>query len=291
MPPMDVNAAAAAATAGAVAQANMPKPPPYQPKPSLLDRILGRKPAPVRTQPKLALPGKRVVAPTIAARPGAGSAVTPPVEPQPFQAPPTAPAPTQAPAVAGAQAPVTADAGAPASTPDESPADFFPEVAESKAMEKDSPFSGLKLDEESELPLVNSSTAADAQAAPADDSREAQYKLLASRTGKFGFKGFCPVTLKMQRKLVDANPAFKSVYQSAVYTFASAEAKEEFDAAPASFAPAAGGIDVVSYDDDGDKVAGSLDFAVWYQGRLFMFSSQESLDKFVESPGEYSDID
>ena len=95
----------------------------------------------------------------------------------------------------------------------------------------------------------------------------------------------------MQRKLIDAKPGFKSVYKSTTYTFASEEAKAEFDAAPASFVPAANGIDVVTYDDDGDKLPGSLDFAVWYQGKLFLFSSQESLDKFVESPGDYADID
>jgi YHS domain-containing protein len=295
MPPMDVNSAAAAATAGAAAQANMPKPPPYQPKPSLFDRILGRKPAPTKATPKLALPGKKAVPSAIVAKPNSGATVTSPVEPQPFQAPPSAPAPSVASAPASA-APQTANAGQSATAPPttkstEDPAEFFPEVAETKEMDGDTPFSGLKLDEESELPPVDSTVSGAAQTAAADDSREAQYKLLASRAGKPGFRGFCPVTLKSQRKLIDARPQFQSVYQSVVYTFASAEAKEEFDASPASFAPAAGGIDVVAYDDDGDKIPGSLEFAVWYQGRLFMFASQDSLDKFVESPAEYAKMD
>ncbi|MBI5758727.1 MAG: hypothetical protein HZA46_09430 [Planctomycetales bacterium] len=283
MPAMDVNSAAAAATAGAAAQqAVAAQAPKFQPKPTLMDRILGRKPAAARSAPQVARQATPGV--PVAAQPSA------PTEPQPFQAPVESAAPNGTQPAAGPQAPAVVDSGAATLSPVEDTADFFPQAAASKAVEPETPFSGLKLDDEAELPIAKSADTNVSQSA-GDDSREAQYKLLASRTGKAGFKGFCPVTLKSQRKLVDAQPAFKSEYQSATYTFASAEAKAEFDAAPASYAPAANGIDVVAYDDDGDKVPGSLDFAVWYQGKLFLFSSQDSLDKFVETPSDYADID
>jgi YHS domain-containing protein len=280
MPAMDVNSAAAAATAGAATQqAVAAQAPKYQPKPTLMDRILGRKPAAARSAPQVARQATPGV--PVAAQP---SATSTPTEPQPFQAP------VESAASNDTQTPAVVDSGAATPSPVEDTADFFPQAAASKAVEPETPFSGLTLDDEAELPIAKSSDTIVSQSA-GDDSREAQYKLLASRTGKAGFKGFCPVTLKTQRKLADARPEFKSEYQSATYTFASAEAKAEFDAAPGSYAPAANGIDVVAYDDDGDKVPGSLDFAVWYQGKLFLFSSQDSLDKFVETPSDYADID
>jgi YHS domain-containing protein len=279
MPAMDVNSAAAAASAGAAAQkvvaAQAPK---YQPKPTLMDRILGRKPAAARPVPQIVQKAKPGVPAVVVVPQAVGNAITPPTEPQPFQAPVEAAASNSVSTPAESQASSTEDT-----------ADFFPATADSKIVEKESPFSGLTLDDDAELPLAKSPDANVSQSV-GDDSREAQYKLLASRTGQPGFKGFCPVTLKTQRKLVDAKPEFKSAYQSVTFTFASAEAKAEFDAAPASFAPAANGIDVVAYDDDGDKVPGTLDFAVWYQGKLFLFSSQDSLDKFVEDPADYADI-
>lgn len=279
MPAMDVNSAAAAAAAGAAAQKEVAaQAPKYQPKPTLMDRILGRKPAAARPVPQIVQKAKPGVPAVVVAPRAVGNALTPPTEPQPFQAPVEAAASNSLSTPAESQA-----------SPTEETSDFFPAAAGSKVVEQPSPFSGLKLDDDAELPLAKSPDANVAQSV-GDDSREAQYKLLASRTGQPGFKGFCPVTLKSQRKLVDANPEFKSVYQSATFTFASAEAKAEFDAAPASFAPAANGIDVVAYDDDGDKVPGTLDFAVWYQGKLFLFSSQDSLDKFVEDPADYADI-
>lgn len=292
MPSMDLNSAAAAATSNAAAQqAAAAQAPPYQPKPSLLDRILGRKPAPLRTPQKIAVPGKHAVPSAVASKPNPRSVITPPVEPQPFQAPVESVAPNTAPSTETQLARQATEANVPKLAPSEDSAEFFPEVAESKSKAAETPFSGLKLDHESEMPITGTSAGVAAQTGSGDDSREAPYKLLASRTGKPGFRGFCPVTLKLQRKLVDSKPDFASDFQSVTYTFASAEAKAEFDADPASFVPAASGIDVVKYDDDGDKIPGSLEHAVWYQGKLFLFASQESLDKFVEDPADYADLD
>ena len=101
-------------------------------------------------------------------------------------------------------------------------------------------------------------------------------------------KGFCPVALREHRELVDALPIYSSTFQSQRYYFSSAEAKSHFDRAPQKYAPVAGGIDVVVKETSDHSVEGTLDHAVWYKDRLFVFSSPESLEAFSANPLQYA---
>ena len=48
------------------------------------------------------------------------------------------------------------------------------------------------------------------------------------------------------------------------------------------------GADVVALTRDKDVVEGSLDFAAWFKGRLYLFGTQESHDTFVANPAAYA---
>ncbi len=120
-----------------------------------------------------------------------------------------------------------------------------------------------------------------------DDSSAEMHKI-GERIGQHGMKGFCPVALREQRQLVDAVPVYSAIYQSKRYYFSSAEALARFEQAPQKYAPIAGGADVVVQANSEQTVNGTLDFAVWYKDRLFLFSSPESADAFSLNPHPYA---
>jgi YHS domain-containing protein len=113
-------------------------------------------------------------------------------------------------------------------------------------------------------------------------------RLIAERAGLRGFKGFCPVVLRDQRNLADANPGYCSVYHGQRYCFSSSAAQACFDAAPHKYAPVAAGMDVVVKANTDQTVEGSLDFALWYKDRLYLFCSPESLQAFSGNPTAYA---
>jgi len=124
-----------------------------------------------------------------------------------------------------------------------------------------------------------------------DSTVEKKMALIASRGNIKGLKGFCPVALRDNRLLVDARPEFSSSYKSMNYQFASLENKLKFDREPAKYAPAAGGSDIVILVDHQDDREGTLDFASWYKGRLYLFSSKKNMDVFMKTPALYVGVE
>jgi YHS domain-containing protein len=113
-------------------------------------------------------------------------------------------------------------------------------------------------------------------------------RLIGERVGVRGLKGFCPVMLRDERELIDANPGYCSIYHGQRYCFSSSEAQARFDASPQKYAPVVGGMDVVVKINSDQAVEGTLDFALWYKDRLYLFCSPESLQAFTISPAAYA---
>ena len=122
---------------------------------------------------------------------------------------------------------------------------------------------------------------------PADSYLEKMERIRA-RFGMKGLKGFCPVTLKDQRELRDAKPENHASYRGQKFHFSTPEARDRFNEKPAFYAPAAYGADVVALGRDKDVIEGTLDYAAWYKGRLYLFGSQSNYDTFVRSPSKYA---
>jgi YHS domain-containing protein len=276
----------------------------------LLARLFGRKPAASRasgatmaSEPSLAqgrypaarrLDGSGVVTSTLA--PNSIDEATTSVVPAPAIGAPTsemfvwvppAPAPADSPPtlppVAPAELPTLAEH---APTPLPIPEATSPSVVESA----DEP-AVASTDDDFQLPLI---TPAGEPAAPAPAARQvahhdgddAKYARIASRSGS-GFKGFCPVVLRDDRDLADASAAFTAEFESQTFSFSSATAQAKFTAEPEKYAPARGGQDVVCAAH-GQQAAGSIDHAVWFRNRLYLFSSHESLRKFVTEPARFA---
>jgi YHS domain-containing protein len=120
-----------------------------------------------------------------------------------------------------------------------------------------------------------------------EDEINAKKQLIAERGELRGLKGFCPVALRDDRDLKNAMPEHHSVYRGRTYYFSTADAKSQFDAAPHKYAPVSGGQDVVLLKEKVTK-EGSLDHAVWFKDRLYLFTSQKTLERFVAAPKEFA---
>lgn len=111
---------------------------------------------------------------------------------------------------------------------------------------------------------------------------------IAERRGLPGLKGFCPVVLRDKRDLADANPQIHATYQGRRYTFSSEEAKAAFEAAPQKYAPVKGGKDIIALASGSSNTIGSLDYAVWFKDRLYLFSNAKSLKTFTREPKKFA---
>jgi YHS domain-containing protein len=103
---------------------------------------------------------------------------------------------------------------------------------------------------------------------------------IAARRGQVGLMGFCPVALRDEQKLVDALPQHVAEYQSQKYQFSTAEAVEKFRADPERYLPAAGGLDVVAVGQGTAVALGSLEHAVWFRHKLYLFLTRENMELF-----------
>jgi YHS domain-containing protein len=121
------------------------------------------------------------------------------------------------------------------------------------------------------------------------NQKETREKLvkISERAGLKGFKGFCPVALRDQRELINSKSKFKAVFESRIYYFSASDARDKFENNPEHYAPVHGGKDIVMLRDDEKKTQGSLDHAVWFKDRLYLFSDAGSLKTFIKTPKNY----
>lgn len=119
------------------------------------------------------------------------------------------------------------------------------------------------------------------------ESQIEKYRRIAERGERSGFKGFCPVTLKDQLELEDASPSFRAEFEGQIYYFSSQECLQQFQQDPIRYVPANSGLDLVKFIKEGSEEPGRLDFAVWYQDRLFLFSSQDTMQTFRAEPSRF----
>ena len=138
------------------------------------------------------------------------------------------------------------------------------------------------------LPEITPAEKPVVKAADSSGAHSDKLQKIAERSELTGLKGFCPVALRDARELKDARPQFKATFNGKVYNLSSAEAKAKFESAPEVYAPAAAGQDVVLAASEGAEREGSLDRAVWYRNRLYLFSTKDSHEEFVASPSKYA---
>lgn len=141
------------------------------------------------------------------------------------------------------------------------------------------------------MPEISGTTLDIGALKPAEEGEEAymeKIRRIRDRFGMKGLKGFCPVTLRDERELLDAKPEYFYTHRGQKFHFATADARNKFEADPGLYAPAAYGADVVALGRDKDVVEGTLDYAAWFKGRLYLFGNQANYETFVRSPATYA---
>lgn len=131
---------------------------------------------------------------------------------------------------------------------------------------------------------------AEPTALPEESTVESKLQKILERSGKPGLKGLCVVALRDERELVDAQPEFQAEHEGKSYFFSSAKAKAKFLVNPRKYVPVAAGSDVVVLAHNHQAVAGTLDHSLWFRERLYLFSSEETRDTFMNNPRQYVDV-
>jgi protein disulfide-isomerase len=103
-----------------------------------------------------------------------------------------------------------------------------------------------------------------------------------------GFDGFCPVSLKTLNRWTVGNPQFGAVHRGRTYLFAGAEQRDQFLANPDSFSPVFAGLDPVLLLDKQESKAGERKFGFRYGEAFYLFSSEETKQKFAANPQAYA---
>ncbi|MDZ4689332.1 MAG: tetratricopeptide repeat protein, partial [Planctomycetaceae bacterium] len=101
----------------------------------------------------------------------------------------------------------------------------------------------------------------------------------------------CLIALHDERRVVASRPEFAVAYHDQRFCFSSADAAQRFADDPENYLPASGGMDMVAVRRGWIVVAGSLDHAVWFRGKLFLFSTADNLVAFQTHPYRYVDYE
>ena len=105
-----------------------------------------------------------------------------------------------------------------------------------------------------------------------------------------GLDGYCPVSLISDGTWKKGDERFGIIHRGRLYLFASEGQKNIFWQDPDQYAPILSGNDVVTYADTGRAVQGSRKHGVFFRNQIYLFTSEESLQRFWSSPQRYSDV-
>jgi YHS domain-containing protein/thioredoxin-related protein len=100
--------------------------------------------------------------------------------------------------------------------------------------------------------------------------------------------GYCPVVLTNEEKWTLGNPQLYAMFQGLVYHFSSEKAMQTFVENPLKYAPAMRGEDIVLLAERNKSSLGSRKFGAWFEGRVYLFSCQETLNVFAAKPEYYA---
>lgn len=100
--------------------------------------------------------------------------------------------------------------------------------------------------------------------------------------------GHCPVTLMETQKWVYGDRRFGAVHRGRLYLFTSAAHQQRFLAEPDRYSPAVSGHDAVAWVEQGQLVRGEIKFGGFYEGYIYLFSSEATLRQFEANPQRYA---
>ena len=106
-------------------------------------------------------------------------------------------------------------------------------------------------------------------------------------TKRVGLEGFCPVTLLESEEWVEGKEEWTVMNHGVTYHLANAGQVQKFLANPDAYTPVLDGADPVLFVESGVKDLGNADHCVVFEGKLFMFTNEENLNKFFGNSAAY----
>jgi YHS domain-containing protein len=103
-----------------------------------------------------------------------------------------------------------------------------------------------------------------------------------------GLDGYCPVSLVEKHIWIRGTEEFSASHDGLTYHLASEAARTKFLENSERFAPVMSGNDPVIWRDEKRLVPGRREHGVFYRERIYLFSTEESLDKFGRHPDRYA---
>lgn len=103
-----------------------------------------------------------------------------------------------------------------------------------------------------------------------------------------GLDGYCPVRLCENHNWVKGNPQYGVNHRGRLYLFTGPSEQQKFWQNPDRYAPVGGGDDPVLAVDQGLRAPGKREFGMFHGHRVFLFSSEESLQRFNKDPSRYA---
>jgi thiol-disulfide isomerase/thioredoxin/YHS domain-containing protein len=103
-----------------------------------------------------------------------------------------------------------------------------------------------------------------------------------------GLCGYCPVTLGEKQQWVLGDRRWGAVHRGRTYLFTGPEEQRRFFTDPDHYAPIISGNDVVLATEQGQPVPGMREHGVFFGNRVYLFSSEATLEKFARNPSLYA---
>jgi YHS domain-containing protein len=79
-----------------------------------------------------------------------------------------------------------------------------------------------------------------------------------------------------------------AVHRGRTYLFTSQAQQQKFLSDPDRYSPILSGIDPTQFIDSGAVADGKRNHGMWFRGKMYLFSSEESLQRFQGSPEYYA---
>lgn len=104
---------------------------------------------------------------------------------------------------------------------------------------------------------------------------------------QFALDGYCPVALIEKEAWQKGDRRFGAVHLGRVYLFGSEANQKKFLADPNQYSPIFSGLDPVVFVTEGRQAEGDRRYGMTYRGTLYLFSSEENLQRFWNEPQRY----
>lgn len=118
-----------------------------------------------------------------------------------------------------------------------------------------------------------------------DDGAVSEGQVAAGPT--VGLYGFCPVTLISNKSWQDGDRSFGCEHRGRIYLFSDAAHRDEFMQNPDKYAPVLSGYDPVVFVEQGRLVEGRREHGRFVDGRIVLFSSEETFQQFERDSLRY----